>query len=243
MIEINLVPDIKQEFLHSQRLRAKVISVAIIACLAATGVVVALFMYMGTQAIRGALADGDIDTQYKKLTSGDNEDLSKVVTIQNQLTILSSLNNKKPISSRAFDLLSAINPKAPNSIKMSTITIDPIKNVLTVEGSADEGFNAADAFKKTILNTTVDYPSGSATKHVPLASAVTVSNTSFGEDSNGKKVLRFRLAFTYPKELMSNELANVTVTSPAGTIDVTDSHLGVPASLFAQPATDIKEAN
>lgn len=242
MIEINLVPDIKQEFLRSQRLRAKVISTSIIACLAAGGVVTLLAMYMGTQAIRNALADTDINTQYNKLVT-DNKDLAKVVTIQNQLTIVSSLNDKKIISSRAFDLLAAINPKAPNNVKMSVITVDPTKNTLTIEGSADEGFNAADAFKKTILNTTVAYTKDTKTSTIPLSGAVTVSNTSFGEDATGKKVLRFKLSFTYPKELLSNESTNVSVESPTGKIDVTDSHTGVPESLFAQQAADPKEAN
>lgn len=240
MIEINLVPDIKQEFLRSQRLRAKVISVSIMACLAAGGLVTLMFMYMGTQAIRNSLADSDITDQYNKLVK-NSPDLTKLVTIQNQLSIISSLNNNKIISSRVFDLLSAINPKAPNNVKMSTITVDPLKNTVTIEGNADEGFNAADAFKKTILNTKVAYTKSANESKVALTDAVTVSNTSFGEDATGRKVLRFKLVFTYPKELMSNEVTNVRVESPTGTIDVTDSHIGVPSSLFAQPASDIKE--
>lgn len=242
MIEINLVPDIKQEYLHSQRLRTKVIAMCIVACVAAGGVVAVLFMYNGTQAIRNSLADSDIQSQYKKLTN-DYPDLDKLVTIQNQLSIISSLNNNKNISSRIFDLLSAINPAAPNNVRMSTIAVDPLKKTITIEGSADEGFNAADAFKKTILNTKVAYTKNSKESTVPLSSAVTVPTTSFGEDASGKKVLRFKLVFVYPVELISNDTTNVRVESPTTTVNVTDSHMGVPDSLFAQPATDIKEGN
>lgn len=242
MIEINLVPDIKKEFLRSQHLRSKVISISILASLASVGLVVLLFMYIGTQAIRDGLANRDITDNYTKLTK-DNPDLSKVVTIQNQLSIVSKLNNSKQVSSRIFDILAVVNPKAPNDVKISTVGVDPLKSTLTIESTANEGFNAADAFKKTILNSNVVYAKNNTESRKPLATAVTVSNTSYGEDSTGKKVLRFKLSFEYPKELTSNEFTNVRIESPTGTVDVTDSHLGVPMSLFAQPAADIQEGN
>ena len=84
MIEINLVPDIKIEFLRSQRLRARVIALSVVVSLIAIGAVVALAMYAGTQAIRNALDDSQIKSEAAKLNS-NNPDLTKLVTIQNQL--------------------------------------------------------------------------------------------------------------------------------------------------------------
>lgn len=241
MIEINLVPDVKQEYLHSQRLRAKVIFLSLVISASAVAAVVLLGMYIGAQAVRNMLADNDIKDQYQKLTAA-NPDLGKAVTIQNQLVVIPTLNNKKPMTSRLFDLLTATNPKAPNNVKLSTVTVDPNKSSLIVEGTAEEGFNAADAFKKTLLNSKVVYnDKNNKEVKTTLTSAVTITNTSFGQDTSGKKVLRFKMSFNYPKELLSNEVTNVRIETPTGTVDVTDSRVGVPDSLFAAPAGDIKE--
>ena len=244
MIEINLVPDIKIEFLRSQRLRARVITLSVVVSLVAIGAVVALAMYMGTQAIRNAYDDGQIKSEAAKLSS-NNPDLTKLVTIQNQLNIISDLNSNKQVSSRIFDLLSAINPPAPspNHISVNTVSLDPSNNAITIEGSADAGFNGADGFKKTILNTNVQYTQNGQTATTPLSTDVTVSNTSLGMDGSGKTVLRFTLMFVYPNQLFANDVSNVTVQSPTGAVDVTDSQAGVPSSLFSQPANALKGGN
>lgn len=243
MIEINLVPDIKIEYLRSQHLRARVIAMSVLVSLAAVGVVVALAMYLGTQAIRNAFDDSQIKAGAAKLNS-NNPDLTKLVTIQNQLNVLSDLNNGKQVTSRLFDLLGAINPPAPsaNHITVSSVNLDPTSTAITIEGTAS-GFNGADGFKKTILNTNVQYTQNNQTATLPLSNTVTVSNTSLGADDSGKTVLRFTMMFTYPAQLFSNDVANVIVQSPTGSVDVTDSQAGVPASLFSQPASDVKGGN
>ena len=75
MIEINLVPDVKQELLRAQRTRTAVITISIISGLAAIGIVVLLLVYVfGVQAVRSGLADNAIKEQSEKLASV--EDLS-----------------------------------------------------------------------------------------------------------------------------------------------------------------------
>ncbi len=243
MIEINLVPDIKQEFLRSQSLRAKVTSAAILVSLAAGGLVVALVMVLGVQAARDALADNDIKSKYQKLVDA-NPDLNDIVTIQQQLSELSSVNDSKQVSSRLFDVLVLINPKEPNNVQMTEVRYDPSASTIQISGTAGVGsFNAVDAFKKTILNTKITYTSGSSEKTAALASDVKVGKTSLGENSLGERVVRFDISFKYPKDLFSNKVSNVRITTPEGEVDVTDSRLRVPDSLFTEPAGDIKEEN
>ncbi len=238
MIEINLIPDVKQEFIHAQRLRAKVISMAILAMMAAITLVVVLAVALGAETVRNALADSSIDSEYKKMKS--NTDLANVVTIQNQLANISKLDQSKTMSSRLFDVLTAINPQEPNSIKMTTVNLDPVAKTISIEGTAANSYIATDAFKKTILNTNVAYSKSGSESTVPLTADVVLGETSYGEDATGKKVLRFKLTFAYPVELFSNEVTNVRVVTPTGTVDVTDSKTRVPESLFTQPASDIK---
>ena len=231
MIEINLIPDVKREYLHAQRMRNGVISLSILVSIIAGAAVALLVVYVGTQSAREWLTDNEIKDQYGKISSV--KDANQIVTIQNQLAQLSSMHKDKSIDSRIFDVLSAINPAAPNDVKMSTVSLDPSEN----------SFEATDKLKKMILNTKLSYTDGdNRVQTVKLADDVTVSDTSYGEDASGAKVLRFKLTFTYPKELLANSSKNLRIEAPTGSTNVTDSRLHVPDSLFTPKATN-KEKN
>lgn len=239
MIEVNLIPDVKREYLRAQRMRNSVISLSILVSIIAGATVALLIVYVGTQTAREWLADRSIKEQYSKLSSV--EDADQIVTIQNQLSQLSSMHNNKMINSRIFSVLEAVNPPAPNDIKMSTVNLDPSETRLTIEGSAANSFAATDMLKKMILNTKIKYTDSSNQEQTKaLTSDVTVSDTSYGEDASGAKVLRFKLSFTYPEELLANDSKNLQIEAPTGSINVTDSRLHVPDSLFS-PRTDTEE--
>ena len=243
MIEINLVPSVKQEFLNSQRLRAKVIAGSVLVSMAAAGLVVLLFIVLGAQALRDTSANNGIDEQFKKLTS--DRDIDKIVTIQAQLGSISKLNDDKYIMSRVLNVLEAINPAAPNNVKMTSVMVNPAERTITIEGTADSGFNAGDTFKKTIMNATVKYiAEGSPeVQSIKLTDDVSSTDVGIGEDQDGKSVLSFTIAFTYPEELFSNKVTSARVETPDKRIDVTDSRLRVPESLFGAPAKAIEEGN
>src|SRR5690554_4656394 len=98
MIQINLIPDVKQELIKAQKARATVVTMAILIGIAALAVVVILAVYVFVvQTARGAISDGEIDRLSSQLA--DVEDLGKTLTIQNQLALINDLNNDKHISS------------------------------------------------------------------------------------------------------------------------------------------------
>lgn len=104
MIEINLIPDVKRELLRAQRARSIVISGAILTSIVAAAVVVVMLVYIyGVQSLRHYTLDQDIKSQSSELSKV--EDLSKILTIQNQLTTMKDLNDKKQIDSRIFNVL------------------------------------------------------------------------------------------------------------------------------------------
>mgnify|MGYP001155169899 CR=1 FL=1 len=240
MIQINLVPDVKQEMLHAQRMRNVAISLSIVIGLVAVGVVVALALILGGQVAVQKIEEGQITTGYSKLSS--ISDLDSALTIQNQLGTISSQNDKRTIDSRLLDILAAINPPAPNDVKLSKVTLDPTQNTITLEGSAVGGYPATDVFRKTILNTTITakQQGNDNAQETPLTSNVTLQDTSYGEDATGAKVVRFTIIFTYPDGLLDNRMSDVRISTPSARIDVTDSKTLIPDSMFSQAATDIK---
>lgn len=237
MIEVNLVPDVKQEFIRAQRQRTLAVSVAIMVGLVAVAIVVLLGILIGAQALRNKLADDQIKKQYSTLQHVPN--LSNLLTIQHQLGTLSDQNDNRTMDSRIFDVLTAINPAAPNDVKFSSIKLDPVNNVLTLDGTAVGGYAATDTLKKTILASTLNYTKDDSHQSVALTSNVNIDSTSYGQDNTGAQVLQFSISFTYASDLFSNTISNAQISGPTGQTDVTDSKLHVPDSMFsAKPNTD-----
>ncbi len=241
MIEINLVPDVKQELIKAERIRSAVISAAILIGIASVAIVTLLAIYtFGVQTVRSSLADDAIKKGGAQLAGVT--DLSKTLTIQNQLTKISSIHDSIKVDSRIFDVLQTIIPPAPNDVQVSTLTVDSSVNQVTIEGQAANSYAAVEVFKKTIEGAQIKYSDGTTNQSVALASNVSTGNTSYGEDSTGAKVLRFTLTFDYATELFSPLSKNVTVVI-ANQGNATDSYLGVPKSIFVDRAKDIGGTN
>ena len=235
MIEINLIPDVKKELLKAQSTRAAVISGSIITSLIAGGVVVALALYVfGVQAVRQDFTAKEIESQYKTLSSV--EDLSKVLTIQNQLSKMSELNDSKKIDSRIFSVMSAVVPPAPNSVQISQININSVDKLITLEGQT-ASFNSMEVFQKTLDSAIVVYKEDGEEKTIKLTDELDAGEVSYGENANGEKVLMFSTKFVYPVELFSATVTDVTIKLNVNG-NVTDSYLGIPRSIFAERATE-----
>jgi Tfp pilus assembly protein PilN len=237
MIEINLIPDVKQELLKAKRVRTLVISGALVVGVVSVGLVVILALYLFTvQSIRGNILNGSITSKSKELEGVD--DLSKMLTVQSQLAALSQMHSTKNIDSRLFDILTAVNPAAPNQVSVSSARIDAETKTISIEAQAVNGFEAAEAFKKTILDTAIVYKDASSNENMTkkLTYNVSTSDMSYGEDSNGKKVLRFAMSFVYDEAVFARTSTEAVIAGP-NTKNVTDSFLQVPQSLFSQRAT------
>jgi hypothetical protein len=240
MIEINLVPDIKLELLRAQKARSLVIMICSIVSIAAVAIVALLVLYIySAQLIRGNIADTTITDEGEKLSSV--EDLSKMLTIQNQLSKISQLNDSKKVHSRIFNLLDNINPPSPNDVSISSLNVDSITKTISIDGQAINGYSALEIFKKTIIGAKVSYKdSDKNSQDVNLASNVSTKDVSYGEDSSGIKVLRFTISFNYAEEVFAVSSTDALVYI-AISGNVTDSYRGIPRSIFTDRATDLNE--
>lgn len=250
MIEINLIPDVKQELLRAQRQRSMVISASIITSIVAVGVVVLMLFYIfAVQGGRTLLLDKDITKKSDELSKV--EDLSKILTIQNQLNTIGTLNDSKLMTSRLFDVMAAITPTGEAAVTYSQISLTPLAGDASGEGSATGGgqimlegqtsnYETMESFKKHIDNTSFEYVNDEGEKElIKLAANISTADASYGEDSSGKRVLRFMITFDYPAELFSPATAKKEISYKL-TVNgnVTDSYLGIPR--FDQRASDLK---
>ena len=236
MIEINLIPDVKQELIRAQRMRGAVISGSIVASIIAGSVVALLLIYvLIVQNARSGYLDGQIKNGADSLSKV--EDLSKILTIQNQLTKISDINQGKSLDSRVFDMLSAVTPGGANTVQFSEITVDNQEGTIKLEGQT-AGYGTMEVFKKTVASAVIEHTQNEEKTTTNLASDISISDVGFGENAAGEKVVRFILTFKYAPELFSlNTVAPVFKLSVNG--NVTDSYVGIPKSIFTERAKDL----
>lgn len=239
-IEINLVPDVKQELIRAQRARTMVIFACVAVGIASIALVVLLLMWAGYQNVRGSMYDNAIKDESAKLANV--EDIESSLTIQNQLNTLPVLHEDKLASSRIFDVVAAISPAAPNEIKVSKVTINSDNKTIAIEAESEGGYSALEAFKKTLSVTELRFTNenGDEESHL-LALEISDGDRSYGENSAGDVSLRFTVTFEYPEVLFRPYLNKARLVGPNKNTDVTDSSLGIPKSLFSSRSSSPDE--
>jgi hypothetical protein len=162
-----------------------------------------------------------------------------LLTIKNQIERINELNDTKSINSRLFDVLAAVTPPSPNEIRVSLLTLSTEETTIRIEGQT-KAYDSMEVFKKTIDSSVIVYTEDGTEKEVDLANNISLTEISYGEDSDGAKVLRFTVSFKYPPELFSAKTPALTYKL---NIDgnVTDSYLGIPKSIFGERAKDIQQ--
>jgi hypothetical protein len=239
MIQINLIPDVKLQLIKTQETKSKVIKISIILMIVSLASVFSLGSYSFiVQSLVNTKTDQDIAAEEKKLN--DVTDLTKILTIQNQLKSISEVNNKKKINSRVFDMITTLKISGNKNVSYSGIIMDQTQGTLQINGQT-ESYQSYDTFKKTLINAQIEYKQSSdasVTTKVPLASVVSLPETSYGIDSNGNRVLTFTIVFNYNTILLEPSISDVHITI-VRTGNASDSYLGVPTSLFSDKATSI----
>ncbi len=141
--QFNLLPDVKQSNVKSQRTRRLITSTATLASVVAASLfIIMLFTVYAVQKKQLSDADKTIAEYSQKLNSTEN--LNDILTVQNQLSSLVDLHKNKHAASRIFDYMPAV---TPSNIKLANIALDLGANTIQIDGSAD--------FQKTV-NTFVD---------------------------------------------------------------------------------------
>lgn len=138
MIQFNLLPDIKLEFIKAQRAKRSVIVIASIVTGACFGLLVLLLLTNSGFKRHISNLDSDIKKETSELSS--IEDLDKIITIQNQLNSLTGLHESKPVATRFYDYLPQLVPaETPDqTISLSSAIVNFEESTIKFEGSANK---------------------------------------------------------------------------------------------------------
>lgn len=131
MIQFNLLPDVKLEYIKARRSKRLVMLGALVVSGIAVAILVILFFGVNVlQRQHLSHLQGDIDRDSKKLE--DTENLDKILTVQNQLHVLNELHTKKPVATRMSTYLPQLTPK---DITISSLDVDFTANTMAIDGS------------------------------------------------------------------------------------------------------------
>lgn len=161
--EINLVPDIKNEFIKTLKFRNLVFFLCIIVASASLVVILVFISITGGQKNIVAAKSNTIEALQQKIN--DYSDLSDFLTIHDQLGNISLITENKVMLSRTFNILSAIIPTGADYINISELSIDLSGDApsFRFEAQANAGsepfidYNVLDSFKKSMAYMRYDY--------------------------------------------------------------------------------------
>lgn len=232
MIQLNLLPDVKREYIEAQRSRNTAITICIMVMLGSLAVIALLFVYLNViQRGQNFLVDRSIDENSAKLQKV--EEIDKYLTVQNQLIALPDLHNAKTVYSRLFAYLPVLNPAPPNNVALSKVTIDEEMKTISIEGSA-ANFAAVNTFKNTLDNAKLQYRSAiegdNETKEEAIFSNITTSEVGISEAERGASVVRFKASLSYSEQAFANTITDAIIKVPS--LNATNSVQHSPGKIF-----------
>lgn len=163
--EINLVPDIKNDFIKTLKFRNLVFFICIVVAISSTVVILIFLSIAGGQQSFITAKQNTIESLQKKIE--EYSDLSDFLTIRDQLSNIAEITNNKVMMSRTFNILSAMIPTGDDYINISELTVN-LENeegnpTFTIDAQANAGtdpqidYKVLDSFKKSMQYLRYDY--------------------------------------------------------------------------------------
>ena len=224
MIQFNLLPDVKIKYIKTQHTKRTVMLISLVASAAAVALV--SVMYVSVQIVQKKNLNNlsaNIVKETKKLN--ETQDLSKILTIQNQLSSLPALHGAKPVSSRVLSYITQVTPAV--GVSISKLDVDFATNSISITGTADS-LATVNKYADTLKFAT--YKTATTESGKPFSNVVTTSTLS----TTNVKEASYMLSFTFDPVLFSNtELPVLTVPR----ITTNRSETEKPSAVFKEDTT------
>lgn len=133
MIQFNLLPDVKKEYVKAKRTRRLMVSTSLLVSAASIGIVLLMFFVVQV-AQKKNISDLSKDIEDKTTAIKSTDDLETILTVQNQLSLLTQLHETKPETSRVFSMVTFISPP---EVKLDSLNLDVESSTIGIAGRAD----------------------------------------------------------------------------------------------------------
>lgn len=220
MIQFNLLPDVKVRFIKARKAKHTVITVSVLSMAISMSLLAIMVSASLFQKHHINTLNNDIES--KKTALNNTTDLSKILTIQNQLNTLPSLYSQRPVTSRLAGYLQAT---TPTQISLTQLDVDFSTNIITVSGKADS-LVSVNQYVDTLKFTDYTYTDTDGNKAGPTNAFTQVVLTSFDRTSSQAT---FGISMNFSKDIFDSA-KKVTLNVPK-TI-TTRSETELPGAVF-----------
>lgn len=239
MVQFNLLPDVKQQYIKAVYRRRLISFVCFVLGGAFLLIFILMFLFVRVNQTRHlSNLDKDIDKGVAELR--ENKDLDKILTVQNQLASLPALHDQKVMTSRIFEYLGQLTPVEAS---VTDVDLDVEGKKISIKGSANS-LLTVNKFVDTIKFT--DYKlGGDEPKEGKAFSSVVLQSFSIGTPASGASAsqVSYEINFIYEDVIFKNTAidgsavaSSVKLTVPK--IITTRSETQKPDPLFkASPTT------
>ena len=198
MIQLNLLPNVKQEYIKTQRVKSLMMFVSFVSSAIAVGILIlsASAVYLVQRKVIN-----DLSSSIKSSSTLQSQpNISNILTVQSQLNSLAALDAQKPVTSRIFGYLAEL---TPTQATISDLQVDYTLNTMTISGNAP-GLDVVNTFVDGLKFT--NYTVQGSTTSQPAFSTVVLS--SFSRSS---KSATYTITFGFDPTIF-NVADNVTLT-------------------------------
>lgn len=222
MIQFNLLPDVKLEYIKARRTQRLVLIIATVLASVAFAIFVILFLIVNV-AQKKHLNDLNNDIRTDTATLQAIPNIDKILTVQNQLNSLTELHEADPATARLFSYLGQL---TPSQATISSVKADFTANTISIEGGAN-ALSTVNQFVDTLKFTT--YTTNENTTPQKAFSDVVLA--SFAKTDKG---VTYQIDFKFDPMIFDNTL-QVQLVVPK--IISTRSETEKPTDLFQEAET------
>ena len=229
MIQLNLLPDVKLEYIRAQRFRRLGLTIAILAVAASIALLAVLLSVDGLQ--KKHLNDLNHDINSETSTLQGEPQINKILTVQNHLESLTALHAAKPAASQLFVYLNEVTPV---QVSINSFNTDFTLQTATITGTAD-ALSTINKYVDTLKYTT--YKTDSNKTSQPAFNNVVLSSFGLNSTATDKsQAAIYTITLAYDKTIF-DITQQVTLSVPS--LVTTRSQLDQPTDLFKASSTPV----
>ncbi len=224
MITLNLLPDIKKEYLRAKKIKGLFITGAFFVSVISIAIVALVAIYVqGYQRSQINSSQTSINTSINTLNA--TEDLDKIVTLQKQLLALPALNDDTTAVNRLFNFLSIL---TPNDVSITSLDINFTDGKIEVRGNGIDP-KAVNTFIDTLKNASFIYTENPEPQVAFSSVVLSAINTDGGSI--------YETRFNFDVRIFDPTIEGLKLSVP--NITSTRSYTEKPKSLFEQKEEEL----
>lgn len=206
MIQVNLLPDVKQEYLKAQQTKHTVLVGAVLVSIVVSAFTVLFFAYVQiVQPQYQKRVQGDIDSGIQEIKKKPNA--QRIVTVQGVLEQIPALKDKQVATSRIFDYLTQFTPRV---VTYNKVTLNLETNNLTISGST-VSYEKANELANNLKSAQFSYTKADVEQKTQPFTGVVFNSLGKSESATDGRPVSFEITFTFDPVMFDPSITNNSI--------------------------------